>query len=72
MAKRAEAGYYNEFFGPLDTPITTLIDDLQKAGTTTALIQRVVDGEFDASKEESDEWAKSPEGQNTFRRFKGT
>ena len=30
------------------------------------MAQRVIAGEFDASKEESDEWARSPEGQETL------
>jgi len=30
----------------------------------------VIDGEFDASKEESDAWAASPEGQETFRQLR--
>jgi hypothetical protein len=31
------------------------------------MVQRAIDGEFDASREESAEWAASPEGQETFR-----
>jgi hypothetical protein len=71
MAKRAEAGYYNEFFGPLDFPELTLADDLLKAGTTAALAlrRRVIDGEFDAGTEESEEWAGSPQGQDAMRRL---
>jgi hypothetical protein len=33
------------------------------------LRRRVIDGEFDASGEEGDEWAASPEGQETFRKL---
>lgn len=58
LAAKAAAGYYNEFFGPLDTPIVQLVTDLQKAGAHT-LAKRVMNGEFDAGKDESDEWAKS-------------
>jgi hypothetical protein len=34
-----------------------------------ALRRRVINGDFDASKEESDEWAESPEGQDTFKKL---
>ncbi len=34
------------------------------------LAQRVLDGEFDATREESDAWAASPEGQETFRQLR--
>jgi hypothetical protein len=40
-----------------------------KAEGIRALRQRVIDGEFDASAEEGDEWAASPEGQEAFRRL---
>lgn len=34
-----------------------------------AMVSRVIDGDFDATREESDEWARSPEGQETFRQL---
>lgn len=63
-AKKAEQGYFNEYFGPLDCPQLTLIHDLVLAGTKAAqaLRERVMNGEFDATMEEADEWANSPEG----------
>ena len=71
MAKRAEQGYYNEFFGSLDFPELTLVDDLTKAGTKEALAlrQRVIDGDFDAGVEESEEWAMSEDGQDAIERL---
>jgi hypothetical protein len=33
------------------------------------MAQRVIDGEFDASPEESQAWAESPEGRETFRQL---
>jgi hypothetical protein len=71
MATRAEAGYYNEFFGPLDTPELQLADDLAKIGTPKAMAVRrlVIDGEFDAGSDESEEWAQSPEGKAAFGRL---
>lgn len=71
MAARAEQSHYNDFFSPLATPIMDLAEELRVVGTkeSLALRQRVIMGEFDASEEESDEWAKSSEGQATFARL---
>jgi hypothetical protein len=65
MAAKAATGYYHDFLSPLDLPTVTLADDLAKAGAW-ALRQRVINGDFDASREESEEWAASPEGQETM------
>lgn len=64
MAKRAEEGYYHDFLSPLNFPELELANDLAKVGTSTALALRArhLNGEFDASKEESDEWIESDEG----------
>jgi hypothetical protein len=35
--------------------------------TAMALAERVIAGEFDATKEESDQWARSPEGRAAMR-----
>jgi len=71
MADRAASGWYHDFLSPLDTPTLALLADLATAGTTPAkaLRQRVIDGEFDATQQESDEWADSPEGRETFKRL---
>jgi len=71
MAKLAAQGYYHDFLSPLDLPEMQLLDDLAKAGTPEAMVLRMcaINGDFDASVEESDEWAKSAEGQETFRRL---
>lgn len=75
MAELAATGYYHDFLSPLDLPEITLMSDLAMASTTKdetkstaimALRRRVMNGEFDASAEESDEWAASPEGQAAF------
>jgi len=49
----------------LDAPCMQLAADLAKAGTPAALSirQRHLNGEFDASMEESDAWAAGPDGQ---------
>jgi hypothetical protein len=71
MADKAATGYYHDFLSPLDFPEMALVNDLMKVGTpqAKALRRRVMDGEFDASREESDEWAASPEGQEILRRL---
>lgn len=73
LAQRAAQGYYNEFFGPLGTPELTLAAELAQAGTTQALAlrQRLINGDFDAGKDESEEWAASPDGQDAMRRLIG-
>ena len=71
MAVMAAMGYYDDYQSPLALPSMQLDADLQVAGTpeARALQLRHYDGEFDASIEESDEWAKSAEGQETMRRL---
>lgn len=68
MADKAAAGYYHDFLSELDLPTIALVKDLERVGTTPALQlrKRVLEGEFDATKEEADAWAESPEGQETL------
>lgn len=68
MAAKAATGYYHDYLSPLDLPSIQLMEDLTKAKTPAAeaLRARHLEGEFDASSEESEEWAASPEGQATF------
>lgn len=69
MAALAERGYYHDFLSPLETPCIQLATDLAKVGTPAAMAlhKRHLNGEFDASPEESDEWACSPAGAEAFR-----
>jgi hypothetical protein len=65
MIKRAREGYYDDYKSPLAFPEMQLHQDAHNAGLET--IKAAVEaGEFDSTKEESDEWAASPEGQATF------
>lgn len=68
MAAKAATGYYHDFLSPLDTPCLQLAADLAAVGTPAALALRArhMNGEFDATKEESDDWADSPAGQDVF------
>jgi hypothetical protein len=62
FAKRAETGEFDDYADTYVCPITQLHAELSAAGFTK-FAARVADGEFDATKEESDEWAASPAGQ---------
>ncbi len=62
FAKRAETGEFDDFGSMYTCPITQLYTELMAAGFKK-FAARVADGEFDATKEESDEWARSAEGQ---------
>lgn len=62
FAKRAETGEFDDYASTYVCPVTQLYAELMKAGFHK-FAARVANGEFDATKEESDEWARSPEGQ---------
>ena len=68
FAKRAETGEFDDFADTYDCPITQLYNELLAAGFIK-FASRVAGGEFDATKEESDEWARSPAGQDVARRL---
>lgn len=78
MIQRAIDGYYHDYLSPLATPEIQLVADLRALASQPAtprdsrpllrqMAERVIDGEFDATREESDAWARSPEGQEVFR-----
>ena len=71
FANRAAQGEFNEFFGPYTCGITFLVEEMTKVGTPAALQLRkqLINGDFDAGIEESEEWANSPEGIDTFQRL---
>ncbi|MDN3278805.1 hypothetical protein QWJ07_31400 [Frankia sp. RB7] len=68
FAKRAETGEFDDYADTYVCPITQLHTELSAAGFTK-FAARVANGEFDATKEESDEWARSPSGQDAARRL---
>jgi hypothetical protein len=68
FAKRAETGEFDDYADTYVCPITQLHNELVAAGFTK-FAARVADGEFDATKEESDEWARSPAGQDILNRL---
>jgi len=74
LIQRAEAGHYHDYLSPLALPELALVNELgalanhpSRARLPSGLAlmgirQRVIDGEFDATKAESDAWARSPDG----------
>lgn len=58
FAKRAETGEFDDYADTYVCPITQLHGELLKAGFTK-FAARVASGEFDATYEESEEWARS-------------
>lgn len=81
MARKARLDTYHDYLSDLAMPEITLEAELRwnrdnaidpiLAKSIEAVRQRFLNGDFDASAEESDEWAQSPEGQETFRMFTG-
>lgn len=71
MADQAATGYYHDFLSPLAFPEMQLEQDLRGVGTPAAeaVRQRHLQGDFDASNEESEEWARGPDGQDAFRQL---
>ena len=74
LASRAEADEFHDFLSDHAFPELRLADELadlmNRDSTPQAqriaahhIRMRLIDGEFDASLKESDEWAASPEGQ---------
>lgn len=68
LATRAETGEFDDYADTYVCPITQLYSELLAAGFTK-FAARVANGEFDATKEESDEWARSPSGQHAAKQL---
>lgn len=64
MITQARAGYYDDFKSPIDTPCIQLVNDLKLLGYTD-LAARAIDGEFDSTPEEAEEWFEK-EGKHLF------
>jgi hypothetical protein len=62
LAERAERGEFTDYADTHTCPITELHRLCRQYGLH-ALADRVASGDFDATREESAEWAKSPSGQ---------
>jgi hypothetical protein len=68
FAKRAATGEFDDYADTYDCPITQLYNELSAAGLKK-FAARVANGEFDATREESDEWARSPSGQEAAKQL---
>lgn len=73
MIDRAERGYYHDYLSPLALPELALVSELRGYAAhpsltvssrrlCLALADAVIRGEHDASPEEADAWAASPDG----------
>lgn len=79
LAHRARKDEFHDYLSPHDMPETYLIHLLYETARITddpiiksrimKIRDEVINGDHDASKEESDEWAMSPEGQDAYRRL---
>jgi hypothetical protein len=80
MVSRARNGYYDDYKSELAFPVTQLYCDLRGVAARPAtphdsrpliakLMEDVRNSEYDGTKEEAEQWRKSPEGQETFRQF---
>lgn len=79
LAKRAELDEFHDYLSPHDLPEIMLDMELvaiikgtmskKVKATAQAIRERLHQGDFDADKKESDDWAKSPDGQDTFKRL---
>lgn len=85
MGRRARAGHFDDYFCPPEVDdgmnIHRLVAELEvlRAKATQhnrrkdieALIAAAKEGEFDATKAESEEWARGPQGTAAFKRLAG-
>jgi hypothetical protein len=55
MIRAARAGRYDVFKSESTTPIRDLVFELRRIGAH-ALVQRAINGHFDATKEEAEAW----------------
>lgn len=72
LAARARRHEFHDFRSPHAMPQHVLVAELRKRGKRAEpLAQRVIAGDFDANRAESDEWVSSSEGQKTMREVAG-
>jgi hypothetical protein len=71
LAKRAARDEFNDYFSPHAFPMLNLVSELNQPGIkhmhgVKRLIERVKQGEFEATEDEGVAWAESPEGREVF------
>lgn len=70
MIRRARRNKYHDFLSDNALNSIALVQHLDRLGYKD-LAENAKQGKYDATREESDEWAKTPEGQATFAEFGG-
>jgi len=65
LAERAAKGEFTDYSDAHTCPITTLYSMCRRLGLND-IADRLKNGDFDATPEESDEWARSSSGQSAF------
>ena len=68
MVARARRGEYDDYKSHHPAPIVKLVQDCQLYGLPS-IAERAINGEFDGTKEDAEEWASSPEGQEVMQAF---
>lgn len=66
MIANAEAAQYDDYLSDSAFPIMDLVVAARAEGLGQ-IVDRAINGDFDATKEESDAWAASEDGQAIFR-----
>jgi hypothetical protein len=70
LIRRAKKDRFHDFKSDSATPCVDLVMQLRAAGFEE-MAKRAMEGEFDAGREESEAWAQSPEGIETFNQLLG-
>lgn len=65
LVKRAKENAFHDFLSPSPMPIHDLVSECRKVGLH-GIAKRAIEGEFDATKPESDEWMRSDDGQRAL------
>lgn len=68
MIIKARGKHYDDFESDLMSPIRQLAEDATAAGLHDIAL-RAMSGEYDGTKEEAEQWAKSAEGRETIAFF---
>jgi hypothetical protein len=68
LVAAALQGAFHDFKSPSATPIIDLVQECERHGLS-GIAAAARAGEFDATREEADEWAASADGQATFRQL---
>jgi hypothetical protein len=72
LALRAAAGEFDDFLSQHMNPQMVLAAELAQRGSPEAMTLRaaLINGDYDATEEESEAWALSDEGQEAFARLR--